>query len=273
VNAYLKLMRPINCAMASIAIIMVAIILKGYALGNYWLEIIFGMLVVFFAVAGGNALNDYYDREVDLINHPDRPIPSGKIKAKNALIFGISMFVLALIFSALINWLTLIIAVVAEIAMYAYESDLKNKGLSGNVTISVLVGLIFIFGAAIFGIDAILRITIFALMAFASNLGREIVKDIEDMEGDINRVTLPKKVGRREAGMIALVFFLLAVSFSPLPYICMGFSVYYLVTVLISDAIFIYAALIQFKSPQKGQKYAKVAMIVGLIAYMVGGLT
>ncbi len=259
--------------MASIAIIMVAIIVKGHAICNYWLDIIFGMLVVFFAVAGGNALNDYYDREVDLINHPERPIPSGKIKPKNALIFGISMFILALIFSSLINFITLIIAIAAEIAMYVYESNLKNKGLSGNTTISILVGLIFIFGAAIFGVEAILRITIFALMAFASNLGREIVKDIEDMEGDINRVTLPKKVGRREAGIIALIFFILAVAFSPLPYVCMGFSIYYLSTVLISDAIFIYAALIQFKNPRKGQQYAKVGMILGLIAYMIGGLT
>ncbi len=272
-NPYLKLMRPINCVMASIAIIMVGIIVKGYALADYWIQIILGMLVVFFAVAGGNALNDYYDREVDLINHPNRPIPSGKIKPKNALIFGISMFILALIFSSLINWITLTIAVIAELAMYLYESNLKNKGLSGNSTISILVALIFIFGAAIFGEEAVIRITIFALMAFSSNMGREIVKDIEDMEGDINRITLPKKAGKKTAGAIAFIFFILAVSLSPLPYICMGFSVYYLLTVLISDAIFIYAGLIQFKNPRRGQKYAKLAMIVGLIAYMVGGLT
>ncbi len=270
-NVYIRLMRPINCVMASVAIIMVAIILKGTGFVNYWREIGLGMLVLFFSVAGGNALNDYYDREVDLINHPERPIPSGRISPKNALYFGTFMFALALVFSTLINLWTLLIAILAEISMYLYESKLKNQGLSGNVTISILVGLIFIFGGAIF--RDVVRITIFALMAFSSNLGREIVKDVEDMEGDINRYTLPKKVGRRTASFMALVFFVLAVLLSPLPYICLGMSLYYLITVLISDAIFIYAAIIQFRDPHKGQKNAKLAMIVGLIAYMLGGLT
>jgi len=271
VNAYLKLMRPINCVMASIAIILVGIIIKGYSLPNYLWDLILGMLVVFFAVAGGNALNDYYDREVDLINHPERPIPSGKIKAKNALIFGIILFLLALVLSIFINLAAFLIAVIAEGAMFLYEAKLKNRGFVGNVTISILVGLVFVFGGAIF--NDILKISIFALMAFSSNLGREIVKDIEDMEGDINRVTLPKKIGPRDAGIMASIFFLLAVALSPLPYFCLGFSMYYLLTVLISDAIFIYVALIHFKDPTKGQKNAKLAMMIGLLSYLVGGLT
>lgn len=257
--------------MASIAIVLMGIIIEGYSLLDSLWALIFGMFVVFFAVAGGNALNDYYDREVDLINHPDRPIPSGRIKAKNALIFGILLFILALIFAGLINLWTFIIAILAEMAMFLYEAKLKNMGFVGNVTISILVALLFVFGGAIF--NNILRISIFALMAFASNLGREIVKDIEDMKGDINRVTLPKKYGKKYAGITASTFFLLAVFLSPLPYFCLGFSIYYLLTVLLSDVIFIYAALIQFRDPHKGQKNAKLAMIVGLIAYMIGGLT
>jgi len=257
--------------MGSIAVILVGVILKGYFLSNYLWDLILGMLVVFFAIAGGNALNDYYDREVDLINHPDRPIPSGKVSPKNALIFGLFLFLLAIVFSALINIWTFIITILAEIAMFSYEAKLKNKGFVGNVTISILVGLIFVFGGAIF--NDILRISIFALMAFSSNLGREIVKDIEDIEGDINRQTLPKKIGEKSAGIIASTFFILAVALSPLPYLCLGFSIYYMLSVLISDAIFIYVAIIHFKDPTRGQKGAKLAMVMGLISYLIGGLT
>ena len=257
--------------MGSIAVILVGVILKGYFLSNYLWDLILGMLVVFFAMAGGNALNDYYDREVDLINHPDRPIPSGKVSPKNALIFGLFLFLLAIVFSALINIWTFIITILAEIAMFSYEAKLKNKGFVGNVTISILVGLIFVFGGAIF--NDILRISIFALMAFSSNLGREIVKDIEDIEGDINRQTLPKKIGEKNAGIIASTFFILAVGLSPLPYLCLGFSIYYMLSVLISDAIFIYVAIIHFKNPTRGQKGAKLAMVMGLISYLIGGLT
>lgn len=270
-NPYVRLMRPINCVMGSIAIVLVGIIIKGYALPAHLWELVLGMLVVFFAMGGGNALNDYYDRDIDLINHPDRPIPSGKITPKSALIFGLLLFALALLLSVLINIWTFVITILAEIAMVIYEAKLKNKGFVGNVTISILVGLIFVFGGAIF--NDVQRISIFALMAFSANLGREIVKDIEDVEGDINRQTLPKKIGTRNAGFIATIFFLLAVILSPLPYLFLGFSLYYFIAVLLSDAIFIYVAIIHFKSPSKGQKGAKMAMIFGLLSYLIGGLT
>ncbi len=257
--------------MGTLAIILVGIIVRGYGIVNYPLPTLFGVLTVFFALGGGNVLNDYFDREIDIINHPNRPIPAGDVPPRNALFYGLSLFVLALLFVIFINFIAFLIAIIAEVMMLLYEIYLKRMGFAGNVTISFLVGLLFIFGGAIYGNIALT--SIFALMAFSSNLGREIVKDIEDMEGDLNRVTLPKKIGRRWASVSALFFFLLAISFSPLPYLLLHFGIYYLIVVLISDAIFIYAAVIQFESPSKGQRYAKLAMIVGLIAYLVGGLT
>ncbi len=270
-NPYLRLLRPINCVMGALAVILAGIIVRGYGFVNYPLPTLFGVLTVFFALGGGNVLNDYFDREIDLINHPDRPIPAGKVSPHTALFYGLSLFVLALALAVFINLLALFITIIAEVMMLLYEIYLKRMGLAGNVTISFLVGLLFVFGGAIYGNIALT--SIFALMAFSSNLGREIVKDIEDMEGDINRVTLPKKIGRRWASVSALFFFILAISFSPFPYLLLQFGIYYLAVVLISDAIFIYAAIIQFKNPSKGQRYAKLAMIVGLIAYLVGGLT
>jgi len=264
-------MRPLNCVMASFAVLLVAIIFRGLDYLNLWRENILGMLVVFLAVAGGSALNDYYDREKDTINHPERPIPSGEIAATSALKFGIALFALALLLSALINFEALLIAALAEAAMFLYESRLKRLGLWGNLTISALVGLIFIFGGAIYGDYC--KVSIFALMAGAANLGREIVKDIEDMEGDINRVTLPKRIGKEKAGIVAAMAFLFAVLLSPVPYLYLSFSPYYLASVAISDAIFIYTSAIQFKDPTKGQRSAKIGMLLGLLSYLIGGLT
>ncbi len=269
-NPYLKLMRPFNCGMASLSIPLVAIILGGVGYLTDWMKILLGMLVVFLATGGGNALNDYYDREVDVINHPERPIPSGKIEAKNALLLSLILFFLALLLSAMINLYTLIIALIAEAAMFLYEAKLKNQGISGNVTVSALVGLVFIFGGAMF--DEFCKVTVFAIMAFAANLGREIVKDIEDMEGDINRMTLPKRVGATKAALVSSMAFLLAVLISPIPYFYLSFSQWYLIFVAISDAIFIYTTAIQFRDPRRAQKTAKLGMLMGLIAYLIGGL-
>ncbi len=271
VNPYLKIIRPFNCVMGALAVVLVAIIVNGLNLIDYSQEVILGMAVVFLSMAGGNVLNDYYDRDVDLINHPNRPIPSGEISPKNAVVYGTVLFSIALFLALLINPCALAIAAYAQIIMLLYESSLKKEGFVGNVAISILVGMIFIFGGAIIG--NIQKVIIFAFMAGLANLGREIVKDVEDICGDLDRKTLPKKIGKKRAGIVASIFFISAVALSPLPYLLLGFSIWYLLTVMISDAIFIYTSIIHFKNPSLGQKYAKLAMLAGLGAYLVGGLT
>ncbi len=270
-NPYLRIIRLLNCVMSSLAIILVGIVIEGFDIIALWLPTLLGILVVFFVTGGGNVINDYYDREVDLINHPERPIPSGEIVPKNALIYSSILFFLALIFAFFINICSLLIASYAIILLLLYESSLKKEGFVGNITISILVGMLFIFGGAIYGDFPLL--IIFALMAFFANLGREVIKDIEDVSGDIDRKTLPKRIGKRKSGILASIFFYIAISLSPLPYFLFSFSIYYLIVVAISDIIFIYSSIIQFKDPEKGEKNAKIAMLVGLISYLVGGLT
>ncbi|MCD6276236.1 MAG: UbiA family prenyltransferase [Thermoplasmata archaeon] len=269
-NPYLQILRIGNCVMASLAVILVGIILRGTGLLSYSFPLLYAVLVVFFITAGGNVLNDYFDREVDLINHPERPIPSGKIKPKSALIYGSVLLAIGIIFSFFINILAVIIAIVAVFLILSYEYSLKKMGFIGNIVISTLVGMLFVFGGAVFG--NIYFTLIFAFMAFSSNLGREIVKDIEDMEGDVDRITLPMKIGKKLAGLSASIFFIIAVVLSPLPYLLGFFGISYLIAVLISDIVFIYAAIIHFKDPHKGQKTAKIAMLIGLISYLIGGL-
>ena len=80
---------------------------------------------------------------------------------------------------------------------------LKHKGLPGNLAISLLVGIVIVFGAAaVNGISTPL-VWIVATVAMLVNAAREIVKDIEDEEGDANRTTLPKKIGPERARAIA----------------------------------------------------------------------
>ena len=112
-----------------------------------------------------------------------------------------------------------------------------------------------------------------AAMGFLATLGREIVKDIQDMEGDFDRVTLPKRIGRRNAGIIGSAAFLSAVALSFLPYWNGLFGIEYLAAVLVADAIFIYSSIVHFQNPKRGQTWAKYGMLVALIAFLIGGLT
>ena len=151
--------------------------------------------------------------------------------------------------------------------MISYELRFKSMGLPGNAEIAVLVGLLFLFGAAAAGNPG--KALIFSVMAMLSNMGREIVKDIEDMEGDRDRKTLPKSIGKEGAGLVASGFFMAAVSLSAIPY-CNGFTWIYLAIVSIADIMFFYTAYLALTDPKKSQKMAKLAMLVGLIAFMAG---
>jgi len=169
-----------------------------------------------------NAFNDIQDHEIDMHNHPERPIPSGSLTLIQAKAVGRAAFLLSIIalLSAmtvaalysehLIQWLPSIgIWFLAFLLMFHYEMVipasfmLKHKGLPGNLAISLLVGIVIVFGAA--AVNGILTplVWIVATVAMLVNAAREIVKDIEDEEGDANRATLPKKIGPERARAIA----------------------------------------------------------------------
>ena len=257
--------------MSALSVLLVGIIARGTSIVYDWRTLILGMITVFFITSAGNTINDYYDRESDKINHPERPIPAGKITPVNAVVYSLILFAIGTVSAYFISTCALLIASYAIFILLLYESSLKYEGFSGNISVSILVGMLFIFGGAIFG--NMYLMVVFSIMAFFANLGREIIKDVEDIAGDINRKTLPKRVGKYRAEINAMLFIIAGIALSPLPYFIFSFSVYYMAAVLISDGIFIYGMFIQFKSPHKGQKYIKYGMIVGLLAYLIGGLT
>ena len=77
-NPYIEILRPGNAIMGAITIVLIALIDKTFSL-----PIIIAMAAVFFETAAGNVINDYFDYNIDLINKPERPIPSGRISLKN----------------------------------------------------------------------------------------------------------------------------------------------------------------------------------------------
>lgn len=276
--AYIKLIRPGNCMLAATGVIVGGVIAIGasaLATQNL-LQTLLAMIVVFLSTAGGNTLNDYTDREVDKINHPERPIPSGKIKPDNALFFSAGLFSLAFPFALLATQrlgLTIIL-VIAIALMLAYEFKFKLEGLSGNIIVSLLTALVFVYGGMAFG-NPLLTLP-FALISFLASLYREIVKDIEDVHGDFTRKTLPKKAGIRYAGITAIASLGLAISFSPLPLLLPDFLAQpkwgYATGIALADIVFIYSATFTFKNPRKAQKLAKAGMFLGTLSFLLIGL-
>jgi geranylgeranylglycerol-phosphate geranylgeranyltransferase len=275
-HRYLQLIRPLNCVMSAAAVFIGGFIGMGTAIMSPGAlpGVALAMLAVFLFVAAGNSLNDYEDREIDKKAHPARPVPSGKIKPGTALRLSYFLFFAAALLSAFVSFprfQPLLLLIINLIVMLSYERRLKSEGLSGNLSIAWLTSSLFLFGAV--AVDRINAATaIFIIMAFFSILGREIVKDIEDMEGDRGvRRTLPMTSGTGVATTIASFAFIVAVALSPLPYVLGLLSHHYLAIVLAADAIFIYCViLVGRKYPKDSQKYAKAGMLLSLAAFAVG---
>jgi geranylgeranylglycerol-phosphate geranylgeranyltransferase len=225
--------------------------------------------------AGGNALNDLFDRVSDRVNHPGRPIPAGDVTARRAGAFAGAAFLAAISFGAFAGPWCLAIVASNALLMYAYESDLKEKGARGNVAIAYLVGSLFLFaGFAVYRGDqaALVRSGVLASLAFLTTVGREIVKDIEDMSGDVDRRTLPQRIGPGRAAAVASAAFAAGVAMSALPWALALLGIGYASAVIVADGMFIYAALYSAARPARSQRVAKYAMIVALVAFLAGGL-
>jgi geranylgeranylglycerol-phosphate geranylgeranyltransferase len=265
----LKLFRIGNCIMGVISMLLAVIIAGGLDALTMWI-LIPGAVTVFAFIVGGNSLNDYLDREIDKVAHPERPIPSGKMSPKLVLNISIAAFIISIAAALFMNLASFIIVVVAITLMISYELWSKKVGLLGNITIGLLTGMLFLLGGAMVGnLD---RVWAVALVATLGTLGREIIKDVEDMAGDADRNTLPKRIGAKGAGVVAAVVLAVAVVLTPLPYLLGYFPAAYLVPIAVTDAIFIYAAAVQFQNPRNGQRFAKYGMMMALVSFFVGGI-
>ncbi|MGC8585159.1 MAG: UbiA family prenyltransferase [Thermoplasmata archaeon] len=265
-NPYIRIIRPVNSVMASFSVMVVSLSIGKFDMT----KIVLGMLVTFLTTSGGNVINDYYDYEIDRINHPDRPIPSGKMDRNVALYFSITLFTASLVSSFFLGMIPLLVNILAIFLLITYEAKTKNIGFTGNFQISFLILLLFLFTGTIYS-DYYLPM-ILGIMAMLSNLAREITKDVEDIKGDVNRITLPKKIGIKNSLSISTLLIIIAVMISPAPYILGFYGIYYIFTVSLSDVIFLYSSYIQWKNSTYGQKYLKLAMIIALVSFLVGGL-
>ena len=195
--------------------------------GDFALITILHGLSVWAFMCSWNALNDILDVEIDKENKPDRPLPSGIISVNHAKMVTSSLMLISfvsLILAGYIstnfengfeNWApSILIWLMAIFLLINYESSsnfslkLKDRGLPGNVAISLSVGMVILFGGAgVFDFTNSRVISLFTI-GFTYNLAREIIKDIEDIDGDKGRNTLAMRIGIEKSRLVAWVILL-----------------------------------------------------------------
>ena len=213
-NPYLALTRPGNMILTAIAVIAGSFIEAGPEIMDFQIEVAICCVCSMMLVGGGNALNDYNDRETDKENHPGRPIPSGSISADTVSVYAQALLVtgLLILLFALDNKMPFVIALIGIILLIAYENGLKAAGISGNITVGLMSGAVFLFAGMAVN-EPGPTLWIFGLAVFAT-ITREIIKDIQDLEGDRDRRTLPASIGIENSLRVAILFLLIAIGLS-----------------------------------------------------------
>jgi len=218
-GAYVALMRPKNLVLAGATVPLGAYfaLMEGGEPFPAAAVALHTLAVVLFTGAG-NAMNDIKDAEIDKTAHPMRPIPSGQLSIQQASRFTSLLWVLSVaghvggllaVEAEVSTYLpTILIYIVAVVLMVTYDHGpaTKNRGLSGNIVISLLVGAVILYGAS--GVGGFAQPVIWWIfgVVFLTNLAREMVKDCMDMEADEgSRQTLPMTYGKEKVRMAAYV--------------------------------------------------------------------
>ena len=268
---YFKLTRFQNNLITFISVLM-----GGFIGGvSSWGKLLLSALSAALISAGGYVLNDYFDLEIDKINRPLRILPRGDLSPKKALIFSISLFLMGFILSFFLKPVSIGIALVAIIFLFLYSARFKREFLIGNVTVSIISALAFIYGGVFSKNPEISLIP--AILAFLFHLGRELIKDMEDVEGDqaLRSETFPIAYGMRNSQFLASAIFLVLIILTIFPYKLKIFSIYYLILVLMVDFVLFYIILSLWNNPSRENlgslsRLLKFEMLLGLLAIFAG---
>jgi geranylgeranylglycerol-phosphate geranylgeranyltransferase len=270
---FFLLSRPINVIIVVCSIFIAAVICGSL---NPVLNIICAVTSGAFIMTGANAINDYFDIEIDKINKPRRPLPRGLVTKKETFWFSISCFAVGFIISMIINWAAIIVALCTILLLYLYSSKLKKTVLAGNFLVSFVTALAFVYGGVAVG--RIREALIPAVFAFMVHLGREVIKDMEDMQGDKehNAITLPVKYGLLPAQKSVTFIFVLLTFITLVPFLLKSYGLWYFIIVLFGvDTILIYTIAQIWLVPERKNfrrlsEVLKADMFVGLLAIYAG---
>ncbi len=275
--AFVLITRPGNVLMAGLSIAIAALLVRvDLRCAAIWCAVISGMCIT----AGANVINDVFDLAIDRINKPQRILPAGRLTTRAAQIHAIILLACGVIFSIFAGIFAAIIALGSAVLVVAYSKWLKRQPLVGNLAVSLVTALAFIFGAAAACTETLQwQAGLFpAAFAFFMHFGREIVKDIEDQIGDhaLHARTLPLAYGLRAAQLAASLAFVLLLLVVLIPAWRGVYHAPYLWLILLGvHPVLLFATWQVWRRPTPQHMHftsnlLKADMLVGLLAIWLG---
>jgi geranylgeranylglycerol-phosphate geranylgeranyltransferase len=286
--ASIIIMRPINCIMGSLSIIIGILNTRaGVPFNMLTMNLFLGILTYFFIAGSGMIINDIYDLEIDKINRPNRPLPSGSLSLKSAKLLYVFTLGIGLLISILnsvlfnLGFINVILAAFFGFIGWLYAAWGKKQGFFGNIIVSISFSIGLIYGAILNGVVIPPYIYFFFLTSFFLLLSREVVKGCEDLEGDKEEgvKTLAITLGITKAMIFAIIFEISAIIFFILPLFTEIINPF-LFTILLFPGIAIVgiAFILSLVHGQEKAKFSKISLLlkvgafVGLMAFIFASL-
>lgn len=270
----IQILRPVNFIITFAVVIVGAIICinTGYSIS----KIILAGISAGLTASAGNVINDIIDKNADKINHPERPLPSGKISVRLAVIEYLVLVVSAVAISFFINRLALNVVLLTTVLLLIYSTRLKRIPLLGNFTIAFLTGFAFIYGGV--AVDNPRAAVIPALFAFFINFIRELVKDLQDIRGDsaAGIKTFPNQFGIVPTKYFITFLTIILIAATVYPFIYKIYNIEFFVVVMIFVnplLVYVLKSLYDNNEPAnliKLSNLLKLDMVFGLAAIFFG---
>ena len=273
---HIKIIRPFNVFISGFAMIIASAIIDE--LSNFE-KLTYILFTVMFFTGAANVYNDYVDYEIDLINRPKRPLPSGKVKKKSALLLFLLLFVCGSYSCFNLNQKAQIIGILISMPLIIlYSKALKGLPLIGNIVTSLILGLSFIFCGVAF--DNVKPMLIPSFLAFGLTLTRELIKDIADIKGDklCGLNTFPIFAGITKSCNLAIIFSIIISIVSFIPFVSGYYGFWYGFLLLLGVEIpLLVVVFLLYKKPgissaMSSAKILKFSTLIGLFAIYGGTL-
>ncbi|MFX0179115.1 MAG: geranylgeranylglycerol-phosphate geranylgeranyltransferase [Candidatus Hodarchaeota archaeon] len=284
----IEILRPINDIMGSLTVI-IGILNTRINISAYLviINIILGVITYFFIAGSGMVINDIYDLEIDKINRPERPIPSGRITKQQAKIIFFTTYGIGVVLSIFhsiffnIGFLNITLAVFFGFIGWVYAKWGKKSGFFGNIIVSISFSIGLVYGAILNNSSIPSYIYFFFLTSFFLLLSREIIKGCEDIEGDKeqNVKTLAIRIGVKKSTIIAMFFSLAAILFFILPYFTPIINpLLFLISMFFGLIDVGYAVILMLSSKLIKENFKKISLLLkigaflGLISFLLASI-
>jgi len=258
------------------------------------------VLINVFLGAAGYVINDYFDRKIDSVNRPEKVVVEKQVSRRTAIKLHMVLNALAVILSAWLSWqmrkpVVLIVYLMISGIFWLYSTTYKKQFLIGNLIVAFLTALVPLqvayydivalnlgYGQQMIMMNLSFKSLLnwmlgFALFAFLTNLVREIIKDIEDFEGDKNFDcnTVPIVLGAKGAKAVVsalLIFIIGLIVYIYYQYLNDAVSKWYLLLMLVIPLISLMVMVLKAKSAKQyhtASTLMKFIMLFGVLYSLV----